>query len=500
MSLKFISAQEAAAMINNGDNVGFSGFTHAGSPKVVPVEVAKRAEEEHAKGNPFKIGMFTGASTGDSIDGSLARANAVKFRTPYQTNKDMRNAINAVQHEPIQYFDMHLSQVAQEIRYGFLGGVDVAIVEACDVTENGEIVLTTGVGIAPTICRLAKIVIVELNKKVPQKLRGIHDIYELQDPPKRKHINVLEVPSRIGLEYVKVNPDKIFVVETDQESEGGSFAPVDETTARIGQNVADFFVSEMRKGHIPKTFLPIQSGVGNIANAVLAALGTDPEIPNFEVYTEVIQDAVLDMMRQGKISFASGSSLTISNEELHKLYRDLDFFKQKLVLRPTEISNNPGIVRRLGVIGINTAIEVDIFGNVNSTHVMGTNMMNGIGGSGDFTRSAYISIFLTPSVAKNGAISCIVPQVSHTDHTEHSVKVIASEYGVADLRGKGTYARAQEIIEKCAHPKYRPLLHDYLSLSKKGHTPQNLYACYEFHKAFMETGDMINADFSKYKK
>lgn len=500
MSLNYVSAKEAAALINHNDNVGFSGFTHAGCPKVVPVELAKRAEEEHAKGNPFKIGMFTGASTGESVDGYLARANAVKFRTPYQTNKDMRNAINAIEHDAVPYFDMHLSQVAQEIRYGFLGGVDVAIVEACEITESGEIVPTSGVGIMPTICRLAKIVIVELNERVPAKMRGIHDLYELQDPPKRRHINIFEVQNRIGLEYVKVDPSKIYVVKTDRENEGSGFAPVDAITAKIGENVSNFFVSELKKGHIPANFLPIQSGVGNIANAVLSAMAQNENIPRFEVYTEVIQDAVLDMMQKGKISFASGSSLTLSNDAMERFYRDIDFFKNKLVLRPTEISNNPGLVRRLGVIGINTAIEVDLFGNINSTHVMGNMMMNGIGGSGDFTRSAYISVFLTPSTAKDGKISCIVPKVSHEDHSEHSVKVIASEYGVADLRGKGTYERAEEIIEKCAHPDYRPLLHEYLGLTKKGHTPQNLYACYNFHHAFLETGDMRNADFSNVKK
>ena len=395
---------------------------------------------------------------------------------------------------------MHLSQVAQEIRYGFLGGVDVAIIEACEVTEDGKIIPTAGVGITPTICRMAKIVIVELNSKVPSRLRGIHDLYELQDPPKRRHINIFEVQGRVGLEYVKVDPEKIFIVETNEESEGGGFAPVDATTAKIGENVANFFVSEMKHGRIPATFLPIQSGVGNIANAVLGSMGMNKDIPRFEVFTEVIQDAVLDMMRQGKISFASGCSLTVSNEQLHQLYQDLDFFKNKMVLRPSEISNNPGLVRRLGVIGINTAIEVDLFGNVNSTHVMGNNMMNGIGGSGDFTRSSYLSIFLTPSVAKNGDISCIVPKVTHEDHSEHSVKIIVSEYGVADLRGKGTYERAHEIIEKCAHPDYRPLLHDYLSLQKTGHTPQSLYGCYAFHKAYLETGSMKNANISQYKK
>ena len=203
MALKFISAEEAASLVKDNDNVGFSGFTHAGCPKVVPVAIAAQAKAEHAKGNPFKIGVFTGASTGDSIDGELARAKAIKMRTPYQTNKDMRIALN---NGEFDYFDLHLSQLAQEIRYGFLGKINVAIIEACDVTESGEIVPTSGVGITPTICRLADIVIVELNKKVPTKLRGIHDLYELQDPPKRREIPIYEVQNRIGLEYVKVNP------------------------------------------------------------------------------------------------------------------------------------------------------------------------------------------------------------------------------------------------------------------------------------------------------
>jgi succinate CoA transferases len=497
MALKFISAEEAAVLVSNNDNVGFSGFTHAGCPKVVPVEIAKRAEEEHAKGNPFKIGVFTGASTGDSIDGALSRAEAIKFRTPYQTNKDMRTALNKGEFD---FFDLHLSQLAQEIRYGFLGKINVAVIEACDVTEKGEIIPTTGVGITPTICRVADIVIVELNKNVPKKLRGIHDLYELQDPPKRREIPIFEVQNRIGLDYVKVNPDKIYVVETEKDGEGGGFAPVDEVTTRIGNNVAEFFVSEMKAGRIPAHFLPIQSGVGNIANAVLAAMGSNADIPRFEVYTEVIQDAVIDMMQKGNISFASGCSLTVSNEVLHTFYHDLDFFKNKLVLRPSEISNNPGLARRLGIISLNTAIEVDVFGNVNSTHVNGTKMMNGIGGSGDFTRNSYLSVFLTPSTAKNGAISCIVPKVTHEDHNEHSVKIVVSEYGVADLRGKGPTKRAAEIIEKCAHPDYRPLLHEYLNRGVKGHIPQDLYSCFALHHALLETGSMMNTDFSKYNK
>ncbi len=490
MAIKRITAEAAAQLIKHNDNVGFSGFTHAGCPKVVPVALAKRAEAEHAQGNLFKIGMFTGASTGDSIDGALARAKAVKFRTPYQTNNDMRNAIN---NGEIEYFDLHLSALAQDLRYGFFGDVDVAIIEAAEVTEDGEIVPTCGVGIMPTVTRLAKLVIVELNRWHPAAIRGMHDLYELPDPPCRCSIALDSVATRLGKEYVKVDPSKIVIVETNQPNEGGGFAPVDDVTAKIGEHVANFLVKEMKDGRIPPSFLPVQSGVGNIANAVLAAMGDNKQIPDFKVYTEVIQDAVIALIEKGRVLFASGSSLTVSNPCMEKIYAKLPFFKEKIVLRPSELSNNPELVRRLGIISMNTALEADIFGNINSTHVMGTKMMNGIGGSGDFTRSAYISIFQTPSTAKDGKISAFVPMVSHTDHHEHSVKIIVSEYGVADLRGKSPRERAECIIENCVHPDYRPLLRQYLQSGAKGQTPVNLYNAFAFHKAFLETGDMRNA-------
>ena len=493
MSLKFITAEEAATYVKHDDNVGFSGFTPAGCPKVIPEAIARRAEQEHKEGRPFKIGMFTGASTGDHLDGALARAEAVKFRTPYQSNKDMRTLLNT---HGAEYFDMHLSELAQSLRYGFLGRVDVAIVEAVDVTEDGEIVPAEGVGILPTICRLADKILIELNRFHPKELRGIHDIYEPEDPPMRREIPVYKPSDRIGQPFVKVDPKKIVgVVETTCEPDGSKFAPLDDVTLAIGRNVSDFLVGEMKAGRLPKSFLPLQSGVGNVANAVLGCMGENEAIPPFTVYTEVIQDAVIKLMDQGRVTFASGCSLSVSHEALREIYSRLDFFKDKLLLRPQEISNNPEVVRRLGVITINTALEADIFGNVNSTHVLGTKMMNGIGGSGDFTRSGYVSIFTTPSTAKGGKISSFVPMVSHMDHSEHSVKVIISEYGVADLRGKSPVQRAREIIERCAHPEYRPLLHAYLDRGVKGHTPQSLDACFAFHRAFIETGDMRNVKF-----
>lgn len=499
MAFNIITAEEAASLINHGDNIGISGFTPAGTAKAVTFALAKRAEELHAKGEPFQIGIFTGASTGDSCDGVLSRAKAIRYRAPYTTNKDFRKAVN---NGEIAYNDIHLSQMAQEVRYGFLGKVRVAIIEACELTDDGKIYLTAAGGISPTICALADIIIVELNSAHSKAIMGIHDVYEPLNPPFRREIPIFKPSDRIGKPYIQADPKKIVgVVKTHWKDEARSFTAADPLTDQIGQNVADFLVRDVARGIIPSSFLPIQSGVGNIANAVLGALGSAPTIPAFEMYTEVLQDAVVELIRKGRVKFGSTCSLTVTNDCLDGIYKDMDFFKDKLVLRPSEISNNPEIVRRLGVISINTAIEVDIYGNVNSTHIMGTKMMNGIGGSGDFTRGAFISIFTTPSTAKDGCISSIVPMVSHEDHSEHSVKIIISEYGVADLRGKGPRERAIEIINNCAHPEYRPILMEYIKLTDgKSQTPHRLSAAFALHDTYIRKGDMRLVDWSEYIK
>ena len=501
MALPFMTAAEAAQLVPHGAICGMGGFTPAGAPKDVPSAIAAMAEAFHAEGKPYKIGMYTGASTGDSCDGALARAHAIEFRTPYQGNKDLRTELNA---QGAHYYDMHLSELAQDLRYGFMPKPDFAIVEACQVVEKGdevEIVLTAGVGNVPTFCRLADKVIVELNEAMPASMRGMHDIYEPADPPVRREIPVYSVSDRIGTDCVTIPAEKLVaVVKTNRPNEVGGFTPLDETTAKIGANVAAFLENEMKEGRIPASFLPIQSGVGNIANAVLGALGENKNIPAFEMYTEVIQDSVVGLMKEGRVKFASGCSLTIGADKLQDIIDNIEFFRDKLVLRPQEISNNPEVARRLGLITINTALEADIFGNINSTHVCGTKMMNGIGGSGDFTRNAYISIYTTPSTAKGGAISAFVPMVSHHDHSEHSVKIIITEHGIADLRGKSPIQRAHEIINNCVDPQYRPMLNEYLEMSKTAHTPHTLSCALAMHEEFLKSGDMRNTKWENYKR
>lgn len=499
MSYKFMTAAEAASLIKDGDIIGLSGFTPAGTPKAVTAELAKIAEEKHSRGEQFKVSILTGASTGDSCDGVLTRANALDFRAPYTTNTDFRKACNSGQ---VKYSDIHLSQMAQRIRSGFLGKINVAIMEACELTADGRIYLTAGVGISPTVARLADIIIVEINAAHNKNsLMGMHDVYELERPPHRRPIMIEHASDHIGVPYVQVDPAKIAaVVEVNIPDEARGFHDPDPITDKIGQNVADFLVNDLRKGIIPATFLPLQSGVGNIANAVLSALGKNPDVPAFEMYTEVIQNSVIDLIKAGRIKFGSTCSLSVTNDCLQDIYDNIDFFRDKLVLRPSEISNCPEVVRRLGVISMNTAIEADIYGNVNSTHICGTKMMNGIGGSGDFERNAYISIFTCPSTAKGGLISSVVPFVSHQDSSEHDVNVIVTEQGVADLRGKCPEERAHLIIENCAHPDYRPLLRDYLKLAKAGHTRHCLTAAFAMHDTLGRKGDMHLTDFSEYVK
>ncbi|MGN0010930.1 MAG: succinate CoA transferase [Marinilabiliaceae bacterium] len=487
-----LTAEEAAEFIKNDFVVGIGGFSSVGTPKAVPTALAAKAEAEHAKGNEFRVGLITGGATGDPIDGALARAHAVKFRTPFQSHKDMRAAINR---QEVQYFDLNLSHVAQDLRYGFLGHMDVAIIEASSITPDGEIVPTSSVGISPTICAAADKIIIELNAHHPDAIRGMHDIYEPANPPYRREIPIFTPGDRIGTEAIKVDPAKVLgVVRTDLPDTIAAFTEPNPVTTKIGLNVAEFLINELHKGIIPKEFLPLQSGVGNIANAVLGALGECKDIPPFTMFTEVIQNSVIPLMESGRVSFASGSSLTLSDDMLERVYGNLDFFKGKLMLRPQEITNHPELIRRMGIIAINTALEVDIFGNVNSTNVSGQKIMNGIGGSADFARNSFLSIFTCPSVAKGGVISAIVPMVAHTDSNEHSVKIIATEYGVADLRGKSPLQKAHAIIENCAHPDYKQLLWDYLKLMEgKCHTPATLSKAFAMHLALAETGDMRNA-------
>ncbi|MDR0736744.1 MAG: propionyl-CoA--succinate CoA transferase, partial [Zoogloeaceae bacterium] len=353
---------------------------------------------------------------------------------------------------------------------------------------------SSSVGNNPTWLACADKVILEVNSWQSAALEGMHDIYNVALPPHRAPIPLVSPTDRIGSPYLEVDSAKIVaVVKTHRPDRNSPFSPPDENSKKIAGHILEFLTHEVKQGRLPKNLLPLQSGVGNIANAVLSGLNDGP-FENLTSYTEVLQDGMLDMIKSGKLVCASATAFSLSPNALEELNKDLARYSKNIILRPQEISNNPEVIRRLGVIAMNGMIEADIYGNVNSTHIMGTKMMNGLGGSGDFARNAYLSIFMTPSEARGGDISCIVPMASHVDHTEHDVQVLVTEQGLADLRGLSPKQRAQVIIENCAHPNFKPALKDYykraFERSPGKHTPHLLDEALSWHQRYLGSGKM----------
>ncbi|TBR39973.1 MULTISPECIES: acetyl-CoA hydrolase/transferase family protein [Dyella] len=492
LGAKVMSAEQAAELIDPGMTIGMSGFTGAGYPKAVPQALAARMTASHQHGEAFRVRVLTGASTAPELDGALARADGIDLRLPYQSDPELRGRINRGE---MDYIDIHLSHVAQYAWFGLFGKLDLAIIEATAILPDGRLVPSSSVGNNKTWLDLADKVIIEVNHWQPSELDGMHDIYYgTALPPHRKPIPLVNPDDRIGEPYLRCDPEKVIaVVETHAPDRNSAFAPVDETSRQIAGHLIEFFRHEIARGRIPPELLPLQSGVGNIANAVLAGL-REAGFRGLTAFTEVIQDGMLDLLAQGVLKVASATSFSLSPKGIDQFLADLEFFRSRIILRTQEISNHPELVRRLGCIAMNGMVEADIYGNVNSTHVAGTSIINGIGGSGDFARNGFMSCFLTPSTAKHGAVSCIVPMVSHVDHTEHDVSILVTEQGLADLRGLSPRQRAHAIIRHCAHPDYRPLLQDYFDRafrdSKGKHTPHLLAEALSWHERFVEKGDM----------
>ena len=442
---KIMSAEEAAQLVKSGMSIGLSGFTRVG------------------------------AAVGDDCDGALVRAGCVKKRFGHQTNKDLRTAIN---NGSVSFSDIHISHFPMNLNQQTLQGVDVAIVECVAITEDG-LYLCASAGSTDAAVHNARFVIAEVNTSVPMGLMGMHDIFEVGIPPHARIINITDPRDRIGTPYVPCPPQK--------------FKPVTPATQKVGENVVKFLKDEIAAGRLPADPGPIQSGVGSVGNAVLSVLSASG-FKGLTMYTEVMQDAAFSLIDQGVIDFVSASSIALAADSRERFFENIDQYRDKMVIRPQEISNHPEVIRRLGIIALNTPVEVDIYGNVNSTHQMGSKMLNGIGGSGDFARNARISIFATESTAKDGLISCIVPMVSHVDQTEHDVAVIITEQGIADLRWKTPKERAELLIENCAHPDYRPMLREYyehaLATSAGKHTPHDLTKALSWHQRYLETGTM----------
>jgi len=487
LKTKIMTADQATEIIKNGMIIAIGGFAKAGYPKAVLLALAKRTKQNKEN---LHISLLIGSSIGEELVGVLTEAGIIVRQYPYQNNKLLSNNVNS---ERGTYADIDLSHFTQQIRCAFFGEIDLAIVEAIAISEEGNIIPSTSVGIFPNIIDRAESIIVEINNSQPLELEGIHDIYQPQDLPNRYPIPLIKPEDRIGTHYIPTDPSKIKgIVITDIKDQDNLSVLIDENSKKIAGQIVNFLEKEVKYNRLPQNLLPLQLGAGSVANAVLAGL-LDSPFENLDFYSEVIQDSVLNLIDIGKIRIASGTSLNLSEEGQQKFYSNLDRYKKKIILRPYEIINNPEIIRRLGSIAINTAIEVDIYGNVNTTNsIIGSKIMNRIGSSGDFIRNAYFSIFVTPSIAKSGDISCIVPMVFHVDYTEQDVRMVVTEQGIADLRGLSPREKAATIIKNCVHPKYKPRLENYYQrdLGKGEHIPYLISEALSWHKKFLETGSM----------
>nr|WP_321445084.1 acetyl-CoA hydrolase/transferase C-terminal domain-containing protein [uncultured Cohaesibacter sp.] len=486
---KVKKVEEVLPMFKDGMNLGWSGFTPAGYPKAIPIALADHVEENNLQGK-LRFNLFIGASVGAETEDRWASLDMIDRRWPYQTGKNIAKAINEGR---IRMGDKHLSLFAQDLAYGYYtkdtqsGKLDLAIIEVSGITEDGGLIPSASVGVIPEIVQTCENIIIEVNTAMPS-FEGMHDVMVLHAPPHREIIGITKADSRIGSTYVPCDPSKIVaIVESEYTDKGRALGGADDNSVAIANHLLDFFGAEVKAGRLPGNLLPLQSGVGSIANAVVSGLANGP-FYDLSVYTEVLQDGMLDLFDSGRLQRASACSLSLSEKEgMPRFIKNREMYQDKIVLRPLSISNNPEVARRLGVIAMNTPIEIDMYGHANSTLINGTRIVNGIGGSGDFLRSGFLKIMHTPSSRPTKTdptgISCIVPHAQHIDHTEHDLDIVVTEQGLADLRGLSPRDRAHAIINNCAHPDYKDILNEYFNKAEKdclsrgvGHEPQ-LWDC-----------------------
>ncbi|CCE62442.1 hypothetical protein TPHA_0C02890 [Tetrapisispora phaffii CBS 4417] len=499
---KVKTADELIPLFKNGMYIGWSGFTGVGAPKAVPEALSDHVEKNNLQGK-LRFNLFVGASAGPE-EFRWADNDMIIKRAPHQVGKPISKAINDGR---MLFFDKHLSMFPQDLTYGFYSRdrsdgkiLDYSIVEATAIKEDGSIVPGPAVGGSPEFLSVSDKIIIEVNTKTPS-FEGIHDIDMPVLPPYRKPYPYCKVDEKSGVNSIPVDPKRVVaIVETHKTDKVPPNTPSDDMSRAIAGYLVEFFRNEVKHGRLPENLLPLQSGIGNVANAVIEGLA-DANFKHLNVWTEVLQDSFLDLFQNGTLDYATATSIRLTEDGFNRVFNDWDNFMTKMCLRSQVVSNNPEIIRRLGVIAMNTPVEVDIYAHANSTNVNGSRMLNGLGGSADFLRNAKLSIMHAPSARPTKTdptgISTIVPMASHVDQTEHDLDILVTDQGLADLRGLAPRERAREIIDNCAHPDYRDLLHDYLQRSEHYaakhsclHEPHMLKNALKFHINLSEKGTM----------
>lgn len=470
-----VDAETAADRIEVDATVLVSGFGSVGYPKAVPLALADDDRN-------LSLTVVSGGSVGKEIDAALVEADAIARRYPYQARPPARRACND---GTIAFSDRHVGSLGDEVQFGGLVDPDVAVVEALAVGKDW-LIPSTSLGHTPAYVDSVDRLIVEINRAQPRELAGFHDVYRPGRPPDREAVPLSEPDERIGGPRIEFDPDALeAVVETERRDEPYEFRDPTDDDRAIAANLQSFLEREVERAPIYDDTVCLQFGVGSLGNALMGALAAaDFGDRDLVYYGEVIQDGLLDLLDEGQLRSASATSLALSAEGQDRLFSAANRYAEDVVLRPADISNRPALIDRFGVVAVNSALEVDLYGHVNSTHVNGSRVLNGVGGSGDFTRNALLSVIALPSTIEDGDISRIVPMVPHVDHTEHDVDVIVTEQGIADLRGTSPCERAQLLVTECAHPAYRDRLTTYLDRATEngGHTPHDLDTAFSWQE------------------
>ncbi len=473
--LPVMDAATAADEVADDATMLVSGFGSVGYPKAVPVALAE-------SGRDLALTVVSGGTVGQEIDEALVEADAMARRYPFVAREAAREAVNA---GTIAFSDRHVAGLGDDVRFGGLVDPDVTVVEALAVGED-YLIPTTSIGQTPAYVAATDRLIVEVNRAQPRSLAQIHDVYRQADPPEREPIPLSAPGERIGDHRVEFDSDNLVaVVETDWRDQPYTFREPTTDDETIAENLADFLAREVDRSPLFEESLRLQFGVGSLGNALMGAVA-DADVGDRDLlyFGEVIQDGLLDLLDSGELEAASATSLALSAEGQDRLFADVERYAEDVVLRPTPISNDGGLIDRFGVVAINSALEVDLSGHANATHVGGTHIVGGMGGGGDFMRHAALSILALPSTAAGGDVSRIVPLATHVDHIEHDVDVVITEQGVADLRGTSPRERAGLLIEECAHPTFREDLEAYRerAVERGGHEPHDLDSAFDWQR------------------
>ncbi|HAA12367.1 MAG TPA: 4-hydroxybutyrate CoA-transferase [Cytophagales bacterium] len=407
----YVSPGEAVQVVRSGHRVFL--HTAAATPSALVQALADRYQElsdvelvsAHTEGPmPFEEPPFADSFY---INTFFVGANVRKY----------------VQNGSASYIPMFLSEIPRHFRSGEMP-LDVAMVTVSPPDKHGYVSLGISVDISLAACQTAQYIIAEVNPHMPRT----HGDGVL-------HISQIHAWSW--------NPNPL--------PEYKGHAPTEAETA-IGKHIAN----------LVEDGSTLQMGIGSIPDAVLAQLGNHKDLG---VHTEMFSDGVIPLVQNGVINnkkkriypnkivtgFVFGSQ---------KVY---DFVDDNPIIRLMDVSwvNDTRIIRKNPkVVAINSAIEVDMFGQVCADSI-GTKQYSGVGGQMDFVRGASLAeggkpILALPSVTQKG-VSRIVPFLkkgASVVTTRAHVHYVVTEYGVAYLYGKNLQQRAKAII-KVAHPDHR---------------------------------------------